>query len=641
MKKNILMRTNLLICSIIVIGFAVTAYLSYRTNFSSSLDNIEQVSSLASENIYHQMTTQFAKPVNVSLTMANDTLLRDLLLSGKNAPDDGSYIRTISEYLDTYRKKYGYDSVFLVSASTGHYYSFNGLDRVLTRDNPENVWFYTLLENNLDYKLVVDNDEVSGAGNQINLFVNCKVYDTDGSVIGIVGVGLSIDNLQNLIKEYKEEYGVNAYLMNTDGTIEISANHTGYDNMKLKDEYKYADSLFDEVHRWNDKKDARSFWTAKDGQETMDDFIVLRYIQDLDWYLVVERDTGALVRSLNAQITQSVVIIVAIIAVVLLIIASVIRSFNRQIITLTRRYEQERQNIFEEATSQLFDNIYELDITGNRPADRATAEYFKSLGVPPGMPYDKSLRVVAEKQIKPEFRQGYINMFLPENVKKAYENGTETLKYEFMISDGEAYYWMRITARIVRVESDNSIHMFTYRQNIDAEKNREKHMKELARTDEMTGLFTKTATRRLIEQRLTEESDTAYAFFIFDIDSFKQANDLHGHSFGDSVIVSFAGTIREYFGKDNIIGRIGGDEFAAFSPVTGEEQARKSAQELSAALNQIHTQNTTSWHVTASIGIALFPSDGDDFDTLYRSADHALYETKGRGRNGYTLYGKD
>ena len=102
-----------------------------------------------------------------------------------------------------------------------------------------------------------------------------------------------------------------------------------------------------------------------------------------------------------------------------------------------------------------------------------------------------------------------------------------------MISkDSEQYYWMRITARIVKLESDDSIHMLVYRQNIDTEKRREQKMQLLAQTDEMTGLLTKSATRRRIDELLEEYPDEYFAYFIFDIDNFKQANDQFGHAFG-------------------------------------------------------------------------------------------------------------
>ncbi len=105
MKKNILLRTNVLICLIIVVGFALTAALSYRANYSSSLKNIEQVSTLTSEGIYYQMSSTFTKPVNVSLTIANDSLLKDLLSQEEAREEDEDYIKTIKEYLRSYQKK--------------------------------------------------------------------------------------------------------------------------------------------------------------------------------------------------------------------------------------------------------------------------------------------------------------------------------------------------------------------------------------------------------------------------------------------------------------------------------------------------------------------------------------------------------
>ncbi len=83
-----------------------------------------------------------------------------------------------------------------------------------------------------------------------------------------------------------------------------------------------------------------------------------------------------MVEQLNRQLVQTFVIIFVIIAIILFIITYVIRSFNSRIVALTRSIEQERKTLFEKATEQLFENIYELDITHNRPANRATEMYF-------------------------------------------------------------------------------------------------------------------------------------------------------------------------------------------------------------------------------------------------------------------------
>ena len=175
---------------------------------------------------------------------------------------------------------------------------------------------------------------------------------------------------------------------------------------------------------------------------------------------MVNQDTAALVESLNRQLVLTMLVICVIIAVILWVITHVIRAFNRQIVELTQSVEQERRTVFEKATGQLFEDIYELDITANRPANHATEQYFESLGAPHGTPYDKALQIVAEKQVKEEFRQGYLDTFLPENVLRAFRQGRETLRYELMISrDGGEYYWMRITARLVPLEGDGSLRM--------------------------------------------------------------------------------------------------------------------------------------------------------------------------------------
>ena len=84
MKNNKLFQTNLLVSSILVVGFILTAFFNYRANYRASLENIEQVSSLTAEGIYYQLKAMLTKPVNISLTMSHDSLLVDHLLAELN-----------------------------------------------------------------------------------------------------------------------------------------------------------------------------------------------------------------------------------------------------------------------------------------------------------------------------------------------------------------------------------------------------------------------------------------------------------------------------------------------------------------------------------------------------------------------------
>lgn len=629
LKNSILVRTNLLVSTIIIIGFLITASLSYQANYRASLANIEQISSLTSEGIYFQIMSIFTKPVNISLTMAHDQLLIDYLSNETKHLDNPDYTETITDYLNAYKQQYGYDSVFLASKSTGRYYTFKGVDRVLTPDNPENVWFYKLLNDSKNYFLVVDNDEVAGADNALTIFVNCQIKNARGEIIGAVGVGFRVDYLQQLLRDYEKQFGINAYLLDERGDIEVSTTCTGYEKKNFFDVQTY-ETLKKPILGWKRDYAALSLWAPE-----QKNYVVTRYISELSWHVIVDRNTDAILKSMHQKLYVTVTIITLVILVVLFVITYVIRNFNKRITALMA----ERQQFFKKATEQLYDNIYELNITANRAEGAGTERYFESLGAPKGVPYDQGLRLIAEKQIKEEFREGYIATFKPENVLREYQRGNDHLQYDFMISqDGSDYFWMRIDARIFYCAEDHSIRMYTYRKNIDAEKRKEKRITEQAQLDEMTGLYTKTATERLIRHLLAKKPQDMYAFFIFDIDNFKSVNDEFGHAFGDAVIKEFTSIIRRRFRKNDVIGRIGGDEFVAFIPIPYESWAVEKARELSKALNTTYTELAASWNLSASIGVALSPKDGTTFEVLYRKADIALYETKKRGKNGYTLY---
>ena len=262
-KNNRLFKTNAVISLILLIGFALTAALSYHANYRTSLDSMEQISTLTADGICYQLTAMFTKPVNVSLTMSHDSLLREHLSKETEYLEDEKYVDTTRNYLDTYREKYGFDSVFLVSAATSRYYNFNGIDRVLTEDSPENAWYYDLLKSDAEYSMNVDNDEVEGADNVLTVFVNCKVKAGDGSILGIVGVGIRIDYLEELLRTYEDKFNVTAGLLGEDGTIEISTARKGHvktDWFELNGRHNIRGQILD----WREKNTNLEIWADKE-----------------------------------------------------------------------------------------------------------------------------------------------------------------------------------------------------------------------------------------------------------------------------------------------------------------------------------------------------------------------------------------
>ena len=630
MKRNPVYRTNLLVCAVIVVGFIVTSSISYHSNMDIFRKDVENVSTLSLEGIYNQIDAIFTKPVHIAETMASDSLLKTFLSEEEGHLDDAAFIASMQDYLETYRQKYDYDSVFLVSAKTNRYYHFNGLDRTLTPDNPENVWYYDFLISDEDYSLNIDNDEA--ASDDITIFINSRIRDDGDGTMGVVGVGFRVEDMQELLREYENQFGVRAYLVDGNGTLELSTEQTGFQKVDFFDASAFS-SLQKQI--LDDQGEPQTFWYSS---EKGKGYVVTQYVPNLDWHLIVSTDTRELDRQLSFQFAGAMFIILVVIVAVLLIITRVMRKYNVRLVQLAVSREQEHRSRFQEATERLYENIYEVDITHNRAASEATQQYFESLGVPRETPYDEALGIIAEKQIKEEFRKGYLDIFSPTNVLRTYENGAEDLRYDFMIAgDGGQYYWMRIIAHVFFWEDDQSVRMFVYRQNIDAEKRHERSLFEQMERDSLTGLFNKAATREHVRTLLAEKA--GFAFFILDIDDFKQVNDRYGHAMGDAVLEEFARILREQLPAKAVIGRIGGDEFVAFLRVESPAAIEKTARTLVAALNRDITADMGRCHISASLGVAMAPADGTDFETLYRHADTALYRTKAAGKNGYTLYG--
>lgn len=636
MKKNVLLKTNLFICTVIVLGFVLTSLISYHSNNGIFRRDVEHITALTSEGIYYQIDSIFTKPINISLTMANDNLLKNFLSEEEFREEDEEFIQTMRNYLLGYQEKYSYDSVFLVSTRTSRYYHFDkGIDRVLTEDNPENEWYYSFLESSAEYALNIDNDEASPEKNVINIFINCKIYSPEGEVMGVVGVGFGVDTMQKMFRDYEDTFQLRVYLVDKDGSIEISTTETGYAKADLFRDCPFSGNKQDIL---SNLTGTRSFWYSAEGDKG---FLVARYVPNLEWHLIIDNNTSVMEKQLRRQLAAAVAVIVLVICGVLAVITRIIRNYNAQIVSLTIEKEKAHRSVFQSETEKLYENIYEIDITHDRAASEATEGYFESLGASAELPYHQALQVIAAQQLKEEHREGYINTFSPVNVLRSYQEGEESLRYDFMTTNdgGYTYYWMRITARIFYWEEDQSVRMLVYRQNIDSEKRRELLMAEKMLRDSLSGLYNKAATREMSRRLLLEQPERTYAFFILDIDNFKSINDTCGHAVGDQVIADFAGRIRRQFREGDIVGRIGGDEFAVFVPVPSKDWARRKAGALSEVLHYEFRSDRKICCISASIGVALSQEAGTNFETLYQNADSALYQTKKNGKDGYTFYG--
>ena len=176
-------------------------------------------------------------------------------------------------------------------------------------------------------------------------------------------------------------------------------------------------------------------------------------------------------------------------------------------------------------------------------------------------------------------------------------------------------------------------------------KNRQKTAEILrsAQIDELTQIYNRKYAEQYAEQILEETQDCSlHAFFIMDIDKFKEVNDIYGHAVGDEVLHRFGQLLGRQFRTDDVVGRIGGDEFIVLMRnINTKEAVRAKAEQLLKEVGKLRFEQMDGNGITISVGIALFPEYGENYMNLYRSADHALYQTKRNGRDGFTICGEE
>ena len=178
----------------------------------------------------------------------------------------------------------------------------------------------------------------------------------------------------------------------------------------------------------------------------------------------------------------------------------------------------------------------------------------------------------------------------------------------------------------------------------DALRQQERSLRYLAHHDPLTGL----PNRLLLIDRLTQSIEKAHrtgtglAILFLDLDHFKEINDSLGHSIGDQLLKSVSLRLQQSVRKEDTVARLGGDEFTILIEQLNDSMAASSlAEKILDAFRTPQRIQDQDLSITASIGISLYPADGEDTETLLRNADAAMYRAKYEGRNAFRFYSSD
>lgn len=320
---------------IVLVSFLLSTFVSLWSLAVMSQRNTRELSRMMAARIYESISSELNEPVTISLTMARDSFLIRALQNEPNVSQEES-TAFIQEYLANIRDGFKYESVFVISEGTRRYYNFDGLSKIVDPEHDEHdYWYGAFLTKHVDYDLDVGFDEQGG--DIWAVFVDTAIKDSTGTFLGVCGVGMHMRRTHDLFVSLEKEHHVKILLIDTAGQIQVDTEEGNLLHPYEKDlslspggDYVYHDLGGGRI-------------------------AVSKYLENLDWYLVVESDG----RAARGEYFNVILLNIALCLFVMVIIILTLRIISIRTTALTNASFQDQdtgllnRRAFEEEKARL------------------------------------------------------------------------------------------------------------------------------------------------------------------------------------------------------------------------------------------------------------------------------------------------
>lgn len=333
-KRNLI----LVITFLLVGGFLATSLISYFVAQSSLRKQMsEDTLPLTSDNIYSEIQRDLLRPIFISSLMAQDTFLRDWVLDGEK--DTQQIVR----YLDSIQERYSTVTSYFISEKTRRYFHPSGILRAVREGDPADAWYFRVRNMTGDYEINVDRDTANPG--ILTVFINYRVYDYSGKLIGVTGVGLAVKTVQALVNSYEKRYGRKIFFIDREGQVVLSGEtYQGPSNIRQR---PGMGSIATQILT----STGGSFTYRKDGG-TM--FVNSRSVPEFKWLLLVEQDGDAAEGRLLKTLLINLLVAIAITALVLFVANLTVGGYQRRLEDMASK-----DKLTGALNRQVFDSILE------------------------------------------------------------------------------------------------------------------------------------------------------------------------------------------------------------------------------------------------------------------------------------------
>ena len=567
----------------------------------------EEMIKVIASDVHDDVRNELLKNVAIARSMANDLFLHENLKTEHLRTEDEE-TQIMKKYLSLMRDRVNCSSAFLASENSKNYWQATGLVKKLDlKNDPHDVWYSDVINKNVDYMLNVDTDEADNMS--LGVFVNTRIKDSEGNLLGVCGVGVKMTALQQLFEDDERAYKIKINLVDRNGLVQIDTESGNIENTNLKNIISYNKTEQFVLNKIDDK------------------YIITKYMPAFDWYLVIQRNGDNMQSTFsNVIFYMSIGFLIALIA--LLVFVQMSLNKNRQQVEDAAK----KHGISSHAGLYISMHLIDLkeDVIHELSSDPNVHLFLVKDGGNAAKQIKKAVEAMTNQDSLPKMLEFIDFNNLSERMKDRH-----AIHQEFL---SELYGWCKAYFMIVD-NINEQIHQVVFAiELIDEEKRRESHLVYLSETDAMTKLKNRGSGEKMITELMAE--GTEGMFCLLDADKFKSINDTFGHDAGDKVIKAIADCLKKAFRNSDVIMRLGGDEFAVYAlGITDEERGNIVINRLFGLIDKIEIPEIGDRKITISLGAALFnPEENLSFTELYKRADSVAYESKKTVGNRATFY---
>jgi diguanylate cyclase (GGDEF)-like protein len=298
-------------------GFIVTIVTSYyvsKNSLSSQID--DNMLPLTSDNIYTEINRDLLTPIFISSVMANDTFLKDWIISGEEDVDK------ITKFLKNIKVKYNTVTSFFVSDKSRIYYQAEGVLKNISKNNTRDEWFFRSANMDSDYEINIDFDMANN--DEITVFINHKVFDYNGKLIGVTGVGLTLNKIKYMIDSYMKKYSSNVFFIDTEGNIKLTGTGAEISDSSIH-KLMGLSSLSDKILK---NKQARLVYIDNNNIKK---HLFSRYIPEFKWFLIVEKEEGEFFQKLKMSLFLNLAISTVLAVIIFFFIQSQMTHYQNKL----------------------------------------------------------------------------------------------------------------------------------------------------------------------------------------------------------------------------------------------------------------------------------------------------------------------